>query len=165
MKLLKAASLLALGASTVAATEDITCPSGRWGANCQSYCGACASNHDCNALTGACELAMCDQGWMGPLCNEPVCEPSTCEDKGGHCIAPNVCACPSSEVNTVASIKINQKNPSDYEVTCDNLKQSGMKGAGVGFLVLTASITMCGVVERQINKGKAMGNARWHADE
>merc|ERR1719232_1230929 len=143
MKLLTAASLgiLSLGATLA---ED-SCAKGRWGPNC-------------NAVTGACELG-CSSGWSGVKCDVASCPEDTCEDRGGHCVAPNVCACPSSEVNTVASVSISKSG--EYSVTCDNLKISGSRGAGVGFLILTASIAACGIVERQINKGKVVGGARW----
>lgn len=147
-------ALLALTASA--------CDHGKWGENCENYCGSCAANSACEQTTGVCSLG-CANGWNGDKCDSPVCEPSTCEEVGGHCVAPNVCACPSSETSIVAQYNINAEG--EYEVVCDNLRYSGLRGAIVGFAVLTGSITLCGLIERHLNKGKVMGTARFHQDD
>jgi hypothetical protein len=149
--------LLALLALTASA-----CDHGKWGANCENFCGNWAANSQCNESTGVCELN-CANGWSGLKCDNPSCEEATCEAVGGHCVAPNVCACPSSETSIVAQYKTNKNG--ETEVWCDNLRISGLRGAAVGLVVLTSSITLCGIIERQMNKGKVMGTARFHQDE
>ena len=42
----------------------VACPSGRYGANCDSICD-CANNASCDPVTGTCN---CLTGWTGPKC-------------------------------------------------------------------------------------------------
>merc|ERR1712080_35643 len=134
------------------------CTTGRWGSQCNNICGACSDNSGCNVDTGACPTKLCETGWSGDNCDVAFCDKSGCEDRGGHCIAPNVCSCPINTPNTVVSV-----NEVDGKriVSCDNLKISGSKGALVALIILTASITSCGAIERYVNKGKKVGRDRF----
>ena len=165
MKLLPSFGILALVAGSTLASDEApvhSCPAQRWGPSCNAVCGNCAAQAVCNSLTGACPFG-CSEGWSGPNCDQAECEAATCEEVGGKCIAPNVCACPASEINTVAQYSYDKDG--QQTVWCDNLKKSGVKGAVVGFAVLTVSIAACGLTERQLNKGKVIGNARFHQDD
>ena len=129
---------------------------GRWGENCANICSPGCQNGLCDGDSGICAKPGCLPGWSGLQCNIAECEQSTCQDLGGHCIAPDVCQCPAEEANIVASVQEDANNVNGYGVivTCDNLKRSGMKGAGIAFAVLTASLIMCGTADKMINKGE-----------
>ncbi|XP_038223185.1 protein draper [Zerene cesonia] len=54
---------------------DISCPSGKWGRNCQNSC-RCMNGGTCEPLTGECA---CAGGWRGDACERP-CERGTFGD-------------------------------------------------------------------------------------
>merc|ERR1711881_643440 len=117
-----------------------SCPSGRWGETaCNNICGHCTES-TCNSVTGVCNT--CEQGWRGSLCDQAICDEASCENLGGHCVAPDICACPSADVNTVAKVIEDEHNINGegVRIVCDNLKVSGIRGALVGFAILTASL-------------------------
>ncbi|XP_069126513.1 receptor-type tyrosine-protein phosphatase T-like [Argopecten irradians] len=49
--------------------EVFGCMLGRWGAECDNQCGACAGGDTCDSVTGNCPGA-CATGWNGFLCNK-----------------------------------------------------------------------------------------------
>ena len=138
------------------ALSSLCTESGRWGHNCANICAPGCIGNTCDAETGICENRGCLPGWFGDKCNQAECEKSTCEDLGGSCIAPDICQCPANEQNIVASVAEDINNINNYQVkvTCDNLKRSGMKGAGIAMVVLSACLIMCGTADKLINKGE-----------
>ena len=138
-------------------TAYSTCTeSGRWGDNCDNVCSPGCQEASCDGTSGICSKPGCLPGWSGLQCNAAECERSTCQDMGGSCIAPDICQCPSQEANIVASVKEDESNVNGYGVvvSCDNLKRSGMKGAGIALVTLSACLMACATADKMINNGK-----------
>jgi len=155
---------LVLSLITSIAAEKI-CEKYSFGEGCNSVCLGC--NDGCTD-EGEC-IDGCKKGWFDlddkhlprHNCAEPECSSETnCRENNGVCVAPNVCRCPAGDINIVSEIFVG-----DYGVEgvkCNNLRKTGVKGAVIGFIVLATSITVCGTLDRMINKGKAMGRAKFH---
>lgn len=136
-----------------AATAKNTCPTGLYGAECASVCAGCKDNAACDS-NGKCEGGCADK-WKED--NKGICEPicfgkqgrlgGGCENDG-ECVGPDYCICGKSGAQVVGVAN------ADGQVQCVSLRKDGIKGAFISLAVMFLSISFCGIVERQRNKGK-----------
>jgi len=132
MKYLHVIAFIAVLGFAMGQTNTTTCGSNMWGPDCKSVCGYCNpmgqdAGRECNVDTGACDNG-CADGWGGNGCTEPQC-PNGCGP--GICVAPNYCA---------ACGDINYVSPD-----CHDIRPGGLLGSLIALIVISISITFCGV--------------------
>merc|ERR1711997_540892 len=140
-----------IGQEANAAKAVNDCPAGLYGENCAQVCAGCKDNAAC-ASDGVCDA--CADGWKPndkSMC-EPVCfgkqgKSAGCDNEG-ECVAPDYCICGKSGAQVVGVAN------ADGQVQCVSLRKDGIKGAFISLAVMFTSISFCGLVERQRNKGK-----------
>jgi len=151
------AALLVLAATGYAAT----CETGLWGENCDKLCVGCQvaegaarplavktkENATRNSATG---YQLANSGLCEPVCFGKAGKNGGGCDNDGECVAPDYCICGKSGAQVVGVTQ------PEGGVQCISLRKAGIKGAFISLAVMFASITFCGVAERQLNKNKAI---------
>merc|ERR1719186_2547894 len=66
------------------------CKNGYEGANCTDMIALPGCKH--GVAKSSREHCVCDDGWMGDLCDIPICKES-CSERNGHCEEPGQCLC------------------------------------------------------------------------
>lgn len=140
--------------ASVAMGQEV-CRKGYWGDDCNSACsaGCMGKDNECNKATGACNVASaCKKDWENKggekNCATPICFGANGCDAGGICIAPNYCICGAAGAQTVGIHGDYSAGAKEMATgtNCVNLRWNGMKGALIALVVLSLSITFCGLV-------------------
>jgi len=138
-----------------AAAQVKECRPGYWGDDCNNACGACEGADTCNKVNGACTSAACQVGYESSSdnkCDIPICFADQGCDNGGKCVAPNYCVCGEAGAQTVGLFR----NYNGIEgINCVNLRTDGLKGCLIAFVILTLSISFCGLIAEKRIRSKA----------
>lgn len=125
---------------------------------CHYACSDGCGDQGCNADGGACVSSTCEDNWQNSEKDNNKCDAPMCFGKvkggcaeGGQCVGPNTCICGQSGAQIVAKA-------GEYDgvegTNCVSLRKDGIMGAGVALVVMTISISICGGIERALNKNK-----------
>ena len=169
--------IFAVFASFIAVASAAQCQSGYWKIDENSACNyACSPGcppvegaSSCNEIGGACaSTEKCNDGWQSAegenKCDRPVCDfarnagQKGCAN-GGKCIAPNTCICGQSGAQIVAKTVFDAEGNEDG-TDCVSLRKDGIIGAFIALVVMSISISFCGLTERHLTKKKAAAKAQ-----
>jgi len=169
--------IFAVFASFIAVASAAQCQSGYWKIDENSACNyACSPGcppvegaSSCNEIGGACaSTEPCNDGWVSAegenKCDRPVCDfarnagAKGCAN-GGKCIAPNTCICGQSGAQIVAKTVFDAEGNEDG-TDCVSLRKDGIIGAFIALVVMSISISFCGLTERHLTKKKAAAKAQ-----
>merc|ERR1712088_1127317 len=95
--------------------------------------------------------AECPKGYYSGVADGP-CNFACSE--GCECVAPNHCVCGESGAQIVAKKGTYPDENGQEGYNCVSLRKDGIWGAGLALIVVTVSISICGGIERSLNKNK-----------
>jgi len=143
------------------------CPTGYYSGDasldtCNFACseGCKGEANACDAVSGVCvDTSGCNDNWKSASnngkCDVPMCfgKVDGCAE-GGKCVAPNHCVCGESGAQIVAKYGEFPADSGNEGYNCVSLRKDGIFGAGLALIVVTVSISICGGIERSMNKKK-----------
>ena len=142
------------------------CPKGYYSGVANGPCnfacseGCVGEGNPCDPVTGVCDNAKCNPNWENSDNSANKCDVPQCFGKadgcaeGGKCVAPNHCVCGESGAQIVAKKGTYPDENGQEGYNCVSLRKDGIWGAGLALIVITISISICGGIERSLNKNK-----------
>lgn len=154
--MMRIAAVVLLGLSGLIIAQE-TCPAGLYGEDCNNICVGCVDDKGCDKSTGVCTTKQCAEGYEAV--KDEVCQPKCfgslgnagC-DNSGECVAPNYCICGKSGAQVVGVFGTYN---GEEGTQCISLRKTGIWGALYSLVIMVISISFCGLVEYNRNKGKS----------